>query len=119
AHAKNHQQYVAANVFGRPDVAAAGKLFVVAAGPADQVDRCKPLFAVLGQQTFVAGTDAPAANVIKLAGNFMITTVIESLAESFALAKRHGVDPSVMLEAFTGSLFSAPIYKTYGTIIAD
>ena len=77
------------------------------------------MFAVLGQQTFTAGTDAPAANVIKLAGNFMITTVIESLAESFALAKRYDVDPNVMLEAFTGSLFSAPIYKTYGNIIAD
>jgi 3-hydroxyisobutyrate dehydrogenase-like beta-hydroxyacid dehydrogenase len=119
AHAENHQQYLAANVFGRPDVAAAGKLFIIAAGPADQLDRCQPLFAVLGQQTFRAGTDAAAANVIKLAGNFMITTVIESLAESFALAKRHGVDPSVMLEAFTGSLFSAPIYKTYGNIIID
>jgi 3-hydroxyisobutyrate dehydrogenase-like beta-hydroxyacid dehydrogenase len=77
------------------------------------------LFAVLGQHTFWAGTDASAANVIKLAGNFMITTVIESLAESFALAKKHGVDPKVMLEAFTTSLFSAPIYKTYGDILVN
>ena len=119
AHAEHKQHYIAATVFGRPDVAAAGKLFVVAAGPADQVDRCQPLFAAIGQQTFKAGTDASAANVIKLAGNFMITTVIESLAESFALARKHDVDPNVMLEAFTGSLFSAPIYKTYGKLIAD
>ena len=117
AHAEHQQHYVAATVFGRPDAAAAGKLFIIAAGPADQVDRCQALFAALGQRTIRAGTDAPAANVIKLAGNFMITTVIESLAESFALARKHGIDPSVMLEAFTGSLFSAPIYKTYGDIL--
>jgi 3-hydroxyisobutyrate dehydrogenase-like beta-hydroxyacid dehydrogenase len=119
AHAENRQHYLAATVFGRPDVAAAGKLFIIVAGSADQADRCQPVFAALGKQNFRAGTDAPAANVIKLTGNFMITTVIESLAESFALAKKHGVDPSLMLEAFTGSLFSAPIYKTYGNIIVD
>jgi 3-hydroxyisobutyrate dehydrogenase-like beta-hydroxyacid dehydrogenase len=89
------------------------------AGPADQVERCQPIFAAIGQHTFNAGTDAPAANVIKLAGNFMITTVIESLAESFSLARKHGLDPRVMLDAFTGSLFSAPVYQTYGNLLID
>ena len=110
---------MAANVFGRPEAAASAKLFIIVAGPTDQLDRCQPLFAVLGQYTFWAGTDALAANVIKLAGNFMITTVIESLAESFALAKKYGVDPKVMPEAFTTSLFLDPIYKTYGDMLVN
>jgi len=119
AHAERGQHYVAAPVFGRPDAAAAGTLFVVAAGPEDQIRRCQPIFDAIGQKTFNAGADAPAANVIKLAGNFLITTVIESLAESIALARKHGVDPQVFLNVLTGSLFSAPIYHTYGTILVE
>src|SRR5476649_1353169 len=71
-HRQNDQHYVAAPVFGRPDAAAAAKLFVVAAGPATQVERCRPIFDAIGQKTFPGGDDAPAANVIKLAGNFLI-----------------------------------------------
>jgi 3-hydroxyisobutyrate dehydrogenase-like beta-hydroxyacid dehydrogenase len=119
AHRAKQQHYIAATVFGRPDVAAAGKLFIVTAGEADQLQRCKPIFDSLGQKAFNAGEDASAANVIKLAGNFMITAVIESLAESFALAKKNGVDPHVLLEVLTGSLFTAPVYNTYGNIILD
>jgi len=119
AHAERGQHYVAAPVFGRPEAAAAGKLFVVAAGPNDQVVRCQPIFDALGQRTFNAGPDASAANVIKLAGNFLITTVIESLAECLALARKHGIDPHAMLDVLTGSLFSAPIYRTYGTILVE
>jgi 3-hydroxyisobutyrate dehydrogenase-like beta-hydroxyacid dehydrogenase len=119
AHHEHRQQYLAAPVFGRPEAAAAGKLFVVAAGPEDQVQRCAPIFDVVGQKTFNAGPDAPAANVIKLAGNFMITAVIESLAESVALARKHDMDPRVLLDVLTGSLFSAPIYSTYGTILVE
>jgi 3-hydroxyisobutyrate dehydrogenase-like beta-hydroxyacid dehydrogenase len=119
AHHEHRQQYLAAPVFGRPEAAAAGKLFVVAAGPEDQVQRCAPIFNVVGQKTFNAGPDAPAANVIKLAGNFMITAVIESLAESVALARKHNMDPHVLLDVLTGSLFSAPIYSTYGNILVE
>jgi 3-hydroxyisobutyrate dehydrogenase-like beta-hydroxyacid dehydrogenase len=119
AHREKGQSFVAATVFGRPDAAAAGKLFVVAAGPHDQVDRCQAIFASIGQKMFMAGEDAPNANVIKLAGNFMITAVIESLAESFALAKKHGIDPHLLLDVLTSSLFAAPVYATYGNIIAD
>jgi 3-hydroxyisobutyrate dehydrogenase-like beta-hydroxyacid dehydrogenase len=119
AHHGNGQFYVAATVFGRPDAAAAGKLFVVAAGPAEQVKRCQPIFDAVGQRTFNAGGDAANANVIKLTGNFMITVVIESLAESFALVKKHGIEPRLLLDILTNSLFSAPAYATYGNIIAQ
>src|ERR1700752_231728 len=119
AHRERKQHYLSAPVFGRPEAAAAAKLFVVAAGPSEQIELCRPLFDAIGQKTFVAGDDAHAANVIKLAGNFLITTVIESLAEAFAFGRKLGVDPQTFLDVLTNSLFSAPIYRTYGNIIAS
>lgn len=118
AHASSGRVFVSAPVFGRPEAAAAAKLFIVAAGPRVTVDALGPVFAALGQRTFVVGEAAPAANVVKLAGNFMIASVIESLGESFALVRKSGVDPAVFLEVLTSSLFDAPIYRTYGGIIA-
>lgn len=118
AHAAAGSVFVSAPVFGRPEAAAAAKLFVVAAGPRQAVERLAPVFAALGQRTFVVGEHAPAANVVKLAGNFMIASVIESLGESFALVRKSGVDPAVFLEVLTSSLFDAPIYRTYGGIVA-
>jgi 3-hydroxyisobutyrate dehydrogenase-like beta-hydroxyacid dehydrogenase len=118
AHREKKHHYLSAPVFGRPNAAEAAKLFIVAAGPAAQIERCQPLFDAVGQKTFVAGEEAPAANVIKLTGNFLITTVIEGLAESFSLVRRYGVDPNVFLEILTSSLFTAPVYRTYGNMIA-
>ncbi|PYX97880.1 MAG: 6-phosphogluconate dehydrogenase [Acidobacteria bacterium] len=109
AHRDKQQYYVAAPVFGRPDAAAAAKLFIVAAGPSQQIERCQPLFDVLGQKTFLVDEKPPAANVVKLTGNFLITTAIESLAEAYALVSKAG----------TSSLFAAPIYRNYAGIIAN
>ena len=118
-HGERKQHYIAAPVFGRPDAAAAAKLFIVAAGDNEQLDRYLPLLEAMGQRTFRVGTDPAAANLIKLTGNFMITTVIESLAESFALMRKSGIAPETFLEVMTGSLFAAPIYQTYGALIAS
>jgi 3-hydroxyisobutyrate dehydrogenase-like beta-hydroxyacid dehydrogenase len=117
-HKEKRQRYIAAPVFGRPDAAAAGKLFIVAGGAADQIERCQPLFTAIGQKTFVAGEEAFAANVFKLAGNFMITTVIESLSEAFALIRKSGLDSNRFLEVLTESLFTSPVYRNYGAMIA-
>ncbi|MBZ5491253.1 MAG: NAD(P)-dependent oxidoreductase [Acidobacteriia bacterium] len=117
AHAERKQHYVSAPVFGRPEAAAAAKLFIVAAGPAEQIERCRPLFDAMGQKTFLAGNDAFGANLMKLAGNFLITAVIEGLAESFALVRKAGLDANLFHEILTNSLFNAPIYKTYGALI--
>jgi 3-hydroxyisobutyrate dehydrogenase-like beta-hydroxyacid dehydrogenase len=116
-HAERKQHYVSAPVFGRPEAAAAAKLFIVAAGPAAQIERCRPLFDAMGQKTFIAGDDASGANLMKLAGNFLITAVIEGLAESFALVRKAGLDANLFHEILTSSLFNAPIYKTYGALI--
>jgi 3-hydroxyisobutyrate dehydrogenase-like beta-hydroxyacid dehydrogenase len=118
AHRERNQHYIAAPVFGRPDAAAAAKIVITAAGPADEIARCQSLFAAMGQKTFVVGDDAPAAHLVKVAGNFLITTTIESLAEAFALIRKAGVDPQKFLDVLTGSLFGAPIYRTYGGMIA-
>ncbi len=88
------------------------------AGPPEKIERCQSLFDAMGQKTFNAGEDAPAANLIKITGNFMISTVIESLGESFALIRKYGLNPNTFLEILTGSLFPAPIYRNYGSMIA-
>jgi 3-hydroxyisobutyrate dehydrogenase-like beta-hydroxyacid dehydrogenase len=119
AHRKAGQAYVAAPVFGRPEAAAAAKLFVVAAGPEVHLARCQPLFDAIGQRTFIVGDKPSAANLVKLSGNFLLAAMIECLGEAFALVRKGGVDPHAYLEILTNTLFSAPAYKTYGTIIAD
>src|SRR6185369_3168403 len=118
AHDSRRQHYLAAPVFGRPDAAQAAKLFVVAAGPAEQVEYCRPVFDAIGQKTFHPSEDAPAANVIKLAGNFLITTVIEGLGEAFALGRKFNVAPESLLQVLTESVFNSPVYRTYGAMIA-
>src|SRR6266853_1813052 len=119
AHAERKQHYLAAPVFGRPEAAAAAKLFIVAAGPAAQIERCRPLLDAMGQKTFIAGEVPSGANLMKLAGNFLITAVIEGMAESFALVRKSGLDVNQFHEILTNSLFNAPIYKTYGALIAS
>ena len=117
-HAKAGQRYVAAPVFGRPDAAAAAKLFVVAAGKKDAVDDVAPLLDAIGQKRFTVSDEPHAANLVKLSGNFLIATVIESLGEAMALVGKGGVDKQQYLEVLTSTLFGAPVYKTYGTLIA-
>lgn len=119
AHAQAGQGYVAAPVFGRPEAAAAAKLFIVAAGAGATVGRCQVLFDAMGQRTFVLGEKPPDANLVKLTGNFLIASMLESLGEAFALVRKSGIDPNRFLDILTGSLFAAPVYRTYGSIIAE
>jgi 3-hydroxyisobutyrate dehydrogenase-like beta-hydroxyacid dehydrogenase len=119
AHRKAGQVYVAAPVFGRPEAAAAAKLFIVAAGPEGTLAGCQPLFDAIGQRTFVIGDKPSSANLVKLSGNFLLAAMIECLGEAFALTRKGGIEPHAYLEILTNTLFSAPAYKTYGTMIAN
>lgn len=119
AHADAGQVFVSAPVFGRPEAAAAAKLFVVTAGPQGAVTDVLPLFEAIGQRVFVVSDRPEAANLVKLSGNFLIGSVIESLGEAMALVDKGGVDKHQYLEVLTSTLFSAPVYQTYGTLIAD
>ena len=119
AHEGKGQGYVSAPVFGRPEAAAAAKLFVVAAGQPEALDTCMPLLEAIGQRTFVFGDKPSLANLVKLSGNFRIASVIETLSEAMALVGKAGVDQHQYLDFLTSTLFAAPVYKTYGGLIAD
>lgn len=119
AHKEHGQQYVSAPVFGRPEAAAAAKLFIVAAGAKEALASAKPVFEHLGQRTFEVGERPEDANLVKLFGNFLITCVLESLGEVFAVARKAEMDPNVVFEVLSGTLFGAPVYNTYGPRIID
>jgi 3-hydroxyisobutyrate dehydrogenase-like beta-hydroxyacid dehydrogenase len=119
AHAQAGQRYVAAPVFGRPDMAAAAKLFIVAAGDPAAVDACMPLFDALGQKTSTIGAEPSAANLVKLSANFLQAAVIEGLGEAIALIGKAGIDRRAYVELLTSTIFTAPPYKIFGPLIAD
>lgn len=117
-HAARGQVYVAAPVFGRPEAAAAAKLWIVAAGPADQIERCRPIFDALGRGLSIVGADPWLANVVKVSGNFLIAAALESLGEAFALVRKSGVDAGQFLEIVNTALFNSPLYAGYGGAVA-
>ena len=118
-HAQAEQRYVAAPVFGRPEAAAAALLFIVAAGEAKTVADCLAVFDAMGQRTFVVGEKPDMANLVKLSGNYLIASVIEALGEAMALVGKGGIDQHQYLDLLTSTLFGAPVYKTYGGLIAN
>jgi 3-hydroxyisobutyrate dehydrogenase-like beta-hydroxyacid dehydrogenase len=118
AHGAAGQQFITATVLGRPEAAAAGKLFVLAAGPAEAVDPLMPVLDALGQRTFRVSEVAAVGNVVKLSANFLLANVIESLGEAVALVSKAGVDRRDYIDIITSTLFSAPAYETYGGLIA-
>ncbi|MEY8014140.1 NAD(P)-dependent oxidoreductase [Mycobacterium servetii] len=118
AHTAADQDYVAAPVFGRPEAAAAATLFVVAAGARRVLEPMLPLFEAIGRRTFVVSEQPHTANLVKLSGNFLIASVIESVGEAVALVAKAGVDRSQYVDILTSTLFSAPAYQTYGGLIA-
>ena len=119
AHAAAGQTLVAAPVLGRPDVAAAGQLGIVAAGPAAAVGKCEALFKLIGRRTFDAGLAPEGATSIKLANSLLLGCALEAMGEVFSLVRKYGVAPQVMFEVITDGLFSAPAYKVYGKIMVD
>jgi 3-hydroxyisobutyrate dehydrogenase-like beta-hydroxyacid dehydrogenase len=119
AHKERGQRFVSAPVFGRPEAAAEAKLFVAVAGEDKAVNRCMPLFEAIGQKTFRFGSRPSDANLVKVSGNFLISSVIEALAEAMALVGKAGIDQHRYIDFLTSTLFAAPVYKTYGALIAN
>jgi 3-hydroxyisobutyrate dehydrogenase-like beta-hydroxyacid dehydrogenase len=111
--------YVAAPVFGRPEVAQAGKLNIVVAGEGTAVSHIEPLLAALGERIWPIEGAPERANVVKLAGNFMIGSALEMMGEAAALAQAYGVPAGEFLNVLTRTLFAAPVFQTYGRIIAE
>lgn len=118
-HAERGQGFLSAPVFGRPEAAIAAKLFVVAAGDPANLQRASGLFENISQRVFHVGGKPSNANLVKLCGNFMILSAIESLAEAMSLADASGVAKRQLLEVLTGTLFDAPVYRNYGAILIE
>ncbi len=116
-HEKHGQCYVAAPVFGNPDAAKARELFIIAAGARDPLDRCRPLFDLLGERTLVVGSDPASANLVKLVGNAMTATTLEMLGEALALVGKRGLDPGAVLDILTSTMFGSRVHKIYGVKI--
>jgi len=111
--------YIAAPVLGRPEVAAAGKLNVIAAGSAEPLERVQPLLDAIGQKTWRVGSEPAQANVAKIGANFLIASAIGAMGEAFAIAEGNGLDPHQLYDLVTNTLFAAPVYKNYGAQILE
>ena len=118
-HHARGQHLVAAPVLGRPDLAAAGQLGIVAAGAGTAMGRVQPLLDVMGRRTFLAGSTPESATAIKLANNAVLGCAMVAMAEGFALVRKYGVVPQVFQDVMTEGLFSAPAYKVYGQKMVD
>ena len=118
-HARFGAAFVAAPVFGRPEAAVARKLWICTSGHSEAKRRVKGILEVLGQGVFDFGEAVGAANVIKLAGNFLISAAIETMAEAYALAEKNGIPRKALLEMLTQTLFKCPIYTGYSRTIVD
>jgi 3-hydroxyisobutyrate dehydrogenase-like beta-hydroxyacid dehydrogenase len=117
-HAARGQGFLSAPVFGRPEAAVSKTLVVAVAGSPESIARVRPLLDAMGRATYVAGAEPWQANAVKLCGNFMIASMIESLGEAYAALRKGGVDPLVFLE-IVNTMFASPVYANYGRIIAE
>jgi 3-hydroxyisobutyrate dehydrogenase-like beta-hydroxyacid dehydrogenase len=118
-HSDHGLVYVAATVFGRPELAASAKLTIVAAGDPSAISRVQPLFDVIGQRTWPMGVQPERANVVKLAGNILLGAAVEAMAEASTMALHYGIAPADFLNVLTSGVFASPAYQTYGAAIAQ
>lgn len=118
-HNAQQSHYVAAPVFGKPDAAAAQKLWIATSGPTEAKARVQPVLEAIGQGVYDFGDDPGSANVVKLTGNFMFGAAVEAMAEAFTLAQKNGIPRTAVYDFFTQTLFACPVYKNYGKLIAE
>ncbi len=111
--------YVSAPVFGRPEFAARGELDIVAAGTPCAMTVCEPLFKVLGRRWFRVADEAPKANAVKVARNFLLAALIESMGEAFSLVEKAGVDPRVFFDIISSTNMNSPAHKSYGQLLLE
>lgn len=119
AHQRHNTAFIAAPVFGRPDVAAAKKLWIAVSGADKTKKEAEPILKNLGQAIYDFGETVAAANVVKLTGNFLIMSALEAIAEALTFAEKNGIDRNKIVEMFGQTMFASPIYQTYGKIIAN
>ncbi len=119
AYGSRDLSFVSAPVLGRPDVAARGELVVMVAGEAETIKKCKPVFDAISSKVHILGNSPPQANVAKVAANYMISAMLQTFGEAFALTEKAGVDRSTFYEMVAYDFFKSPVYQKYGKIIVD
>ena len=117
-HAEYGIGYIAAPVFGRVSVAQAGQLNIIAGGDSALLERVQPFFDVIGARTWPQGERPEQANIVKIIGNYLILSTIQSLGEAITLGERSGVDGSELVELLTSTIFPGPVYSSYGNLVA-
>jgi len=118
-HAENGSIYIAAPVFGRPDAAAAKRLWICTSGPHHAKQKLTPILDAMGQKTFDFGEEVGAANAVKLSGNFLIAAAMESIAEALTMLEKSNIDRVAAIEMLSSTLFACPVYQGYGKAIAQ
>jgi 3-hydroxyisobutyrate dehydrogenase-like beta-hydroxyacid dehydrogenase len=118
-HHRSEVAYLAAPVFGRPDAAAARRLWICVSGPQEAKQRVRPVLQAMGQGIFDFGEEPDAAHVVKVAGNFLLAAMMEALAEALTLGEKNGIDRSALAEMFSDTLFACPAYQVYGKAMAE
>jgi 3-hydroxyisobutyrate dehydrogenase-like beta-hydroxyacid dehydrogenase len=118
-HRSSGHGFISAPVFGRPDAAQAGALSIIAAGPKQTIEHLSEVFSAIAKNVFVIGETPFHANIVKLCGNFLLLSAVEGLAETLSLARKHGVAPDAMLNILTGTVFTAPFYRSYGSLMVE
>jgi 3-hydroxyisobutyrate dehydrogenase-like beta-hydroxyacid dehydrogenase len=116
-HARRGIDFVAAPVFGRPEVAEQGRLWIVAAGTDEAVARARPVLEPMSRGISVVGTEPPHAHAVKLGGNFLIGAMIYALCEGFVFSEKQGIPPETFFEAINSALFQSPFYALYSNVI--
>lgn len=116
-HARRGIPFLAAPVFGRPNVAEAGKLWIVAAGSSENVERARPILEPMSRGISVVGSEPWQAHAVKLGGNFLISTMLQSLSEAFVFAEAQGIEPKTFFEAVNSALFQSPFYAAYANVM--
>ncbi len=119
AHVQADRALISAPVFGRPEAAAAAKLWILAAGASDAIAQARPALDAMGQGVFELGPEPPLANTVKLAGNFTIAAMIETLGEAYAMVRKSGLPAADFLDVVNTALFKSPLYENYGTLVAN
>ena len=118
-HARRGIDFVAAPVFGRPNIAADGKLWIVAAGAPQAIERARPIFEPISRGVTIVGAEPRLANAVKLGGNFLISAMIHSLGEAFVFAEGQGIEPALFLDAVNSALFQSPFYAAYAKVMLN
>jgi 3-hydroxyisobutyrate dehydrogenase-like beta-hydroxyacid dehydrogenase len=118
-HAKRGLRHVGAPVFGRPNVAAEGKLWVVAGGAKDALEKVRSLLEIYSCGITVVSEDPWRAHAMKLAGNFTVAAMVATLSEAMTIAESMDVSPEVFVQMANSATFRSPLYEMYGKTLTD